>query len=145
MRLNECVDLLADTFWEKADVELVLSGKIPDIYEDEQEELVNGLANLYMEIDEHSESNRRKIKTTLENNVQILELAWNGARLSDAALKMINELYEEGAARTEEPIRSGARIAAFYLAKLGGKVRIEGLQDGVYIARNVIELPVNYR
>ena len=93
----------------------------------------------------HSQSDRRRVKTTLEGDVQILELAWNGDPLPEDVLDMINNGYREGAKLKDEPFRSGTRIAGYFLNRFKGNIRIENFQDGVYMVRNVVELPLNYK
>jgi len=87
----------------------------------------------------------RRVKTRLDGDVQILELAWNGEHLDDNKIRYINHRYKTGMNDTGESPVSGTRKAGFVLAQYKGKVQIENFQEGIYVVRNVIQLPINYR
>lgn len=131
------------------DVEFDLSDELPGIYPTEDiSALFNALNNLIGEIIKHCmvsyTKNKARVKTIIEGNIQILELAWNGDKLSEDEIEMINAAYQEGSGLSYEPSFSATRIAGYCLNKFGGKIRIENFEDGIYSVRNRVELPVDY-
>lgn len=141
--LNTATQVMVKLWW-KGDIEVGwLLRETPKIYD--SLDLGDSIGNLVNEIQMHSQSDRRRVKTTLEGGVQILELAWNGDPLPEHVLDGINNGYQEGAKLKDEPLRSGTRIAGYFLDKFKGKVRIENFRDELYVVRNIVELPLNYK
>ena len=137
---------MVEFFWER-DVQIEFSLQdLPDIYQGEEyNAVVLGVGNIAREIDHHSESKHRRVTTSLEEDLQKVELAWDGPKIDDITIKRINLGYTTGRQLSNQPHQSGTLIASFFLNKVKGRVRIENFQNGIYVVRNVIELPVNYK
>jgi len=125
------------------DVELQLDKNLPKIYcLGYTPNLRSGLVNLMENVNFHSESRKRKIRTARIDQTQIVELCWDGESLTPGQIAEINKMYSDGAIAIEKPERHGALIAGYLLGKIGGKVRIENFDGGIYVVRNVLELPI---
>lgn len=146
LSINDALEELVSG-WRDAEVEFAFYPQMPKIYDDDffAQGVMVGLGNLILEVYVHSNSNRRKMKTSLEGRTQRVELAWNGPFLSEELLRKINANYQEGASERAELTRSGTRIAAQHLAMVKGKIGIENQEDGIYRVKNVVELPIEYR
>lgn len=139
----------------KPKIEWCLSTGMPKIYIPNSEEWENidvGLTNLLWNIKLHAKihgdeekeeriSKQRRVKTVLENNVQIIELAWDIV-LTPEQICDINLRYAEGERMNYQLGRHGTLVAGYCFRALGGNVRIERCQDGIYVVRNVIKIPV---
>jgi hypothetical protein len=143
--LNTVVESVARHCWYEAEIEFQLSTNLPDIYDELPFDLYKGICNLFCEISKHSESNKRRIKTSLVNEIQVLEAAWNGRQIQQKVIDLINENYREGARSQFQPHINGTKIAGYFLAQFKGTIILENFQDGIYAVRNVVEMPVKYK
>ena len=126
-------------------VDLHLSDDLPKMYDSQNRNLILAVSNLFSEIAMPTRGgNTRRVITTLDGNLQRLEVAWDGVPLDYETLAMINRLYQTGAALDSQPRMSGTKMAGYFFARLGGQARIENFEDGIYRVKNVVELPVNY-
>ena len=152
--LNDIVKSLVEITWQEVLIdhgnyyspqpvitELILYPKMPQLYPVTSNSVFDGLGELFSEVNSHTESTKRRVKTELHGNVQHLELAWDGTPLNDESIESINYAYQEGKRLSELPYKSGTRRAGYFLGLVDGKIIIENFLDGVYITRNRIELP----
>jgi hypothetical protein len=102
-----------------------------------------GLATLLREIEEHSSSDKRRIRSLMSNDKQIIEIACNGNLLEDKVLSRVNNLYRLGREAETNQCHGGSYCAGFKFAQLDGDVNIENFKDGIYHVRNVITIPSN--
>ncbi len=122
--------------------ELELDPSMPEIYPLTSDPVFDAIGELFGEIYDHTESTRRKVKTAIQQGLQFVYLAWNGEPLDMILVSQINQAYKEGSHLSALPYRSGTRRAGFFLNLVGGSVMIENYEDGIYVARNVILLPI---
>jgi len=147
--LNEMVRWAVGTYWTRRDIhtEYALSDGMPDIYNPpHRKNLGIGLINIVCEINDYDDGDRRRVKTYIEKDEQILELATNGSTLPQCLIDKLNARYEAGASEANSPQYYGSKIAGHYLSKVGGSVTIENFVDENkgYSVRTVVRLPLDY-
>ena len=148
--LNEIAKPPVEEEWTKKlsgrsklpEITFILDNNLPSIYPDCNPDckLSYAISELADEIYWHTDSEKRRLKTELKGDRQILELNWDGPILSTESLNKINEKYTQDFGRV-----SGARMAGLIIRKMGGIVKIENHKEGDYSVRNIIELPLTYK
>lgn len=151
--LNDLVEWFVKNQWRHADTELVLDPLIPKIYRDTpSSSIISGpynkavfdaLDELFHEVSVHIKSTNRKVKTELQERLQIIELAWGGEQLSEDTLQLINGRYQDGSTMDSKPSYSGTSRAGYDLGQIGGEVLIENYSDGLYVVRNIVKIPTH--
>jgi len=128
-------------------VDWKLSPEMPKIYVPQSvpQRLVSELiSSLEENIFHHNAVDRMRVETR-SGTMQTLEFAWD-APLSPERIAEINSRYGWGRQLKEKPtsgMHLGTRAIGYCVAQLGGRVKIENFRDGLYVVRNVVELPLN--
>ena len=163
--LNNVVQTVVEGIWRKVliadgdhyqykdlDTELALDPLIPEILPEtpdsnpESGPFYNAasyaLVELFGEVNRHTKSTKRRVKTELQDSLQIIELAWDGEQLSKYVLQLINRKYQKGSRMSGKHHRYGTLRAGYFLSQIGGEVSIENFSDGLYVVRNVVKIPI---
>jgi len=123
-------------------------GKFPSVYPSSDELLFRALSRgfhwLLENVNEHAGGDNRLIRAVRKGRLQTVELYWDGERPSDERLAEVNRNYQLGTRRDTLPNKFGTVISGYLFHSLGGSVIIEKT-GGIYVARNVIKIPIPAR
>ncbi len=122
------------------DIERLYSDVMPDFEFSFFRPFYHAYCNLENEVD--ASAKRRCIVTRLEDELQVVELWWDGQPLREGTIGILNERYSSGANYDSIPRRHGSLIAGYFIGRYdSGSITIENHAEGIYVARNIIKIP----
>ena len=138
MNLNDAVSDNCKSDFANRGISMELSEDIRREYDDDLfHALYLGIGNLTFETQKYRKG-KIKVVTKVETSKEILEIYSEGEPLTERVLTELNRNYQYGSQLIERPLIYGSRIAAFFLAKVGGKVSIENCDIQPYTVRNSV-------
>lgn len=128
------------------ELSLKLDPNMPEVYENleaiPESSLWRIICYLGLEV-EDAKPSKALYQTGFDGDTQMISLSHNGKKLTDPELQLLNYILDRIArGEIKEFTRHGNRMAATYLAKYGGKIFLENIENGIYTIKTTVEIPL---